>query len=88
MLDPRAGPCSVRMRNEEENKLPLKPISLEFYELAKELQRTRIGVDHFYFSKDNMLTHELATTHFLSSITGGELHLYNSYQNDRYSLAY
>jgi hypothetical protein len=29
-----------------------------------------------------MVPHELATAHFLSTVTGGELHLYNSYNND------
>lgn len=32
-----------------------------------------------------MVPHELPTTHFLSSLTGGEIHLYNSYNNDIHS---
>jgi hypothetical protein len=39
--------------------------------LGKELVRSRIGVEQYFFSKDNLITHELATTHFISSLTGG-----------------
>ena len=34
-LDPRSGPGAIRVRTEEEQKLPLKPLHLETYELAK-----------------------------------------------------
>jgi hypothetical protein len=52
--------------------------------LARELQRARIGVEHFVFSKDGLVSHEFATTHFLSSTTGGALHFYNAYNADAY----
>ena len=84
LLDPRTPPCGIRARTEEENKTPLKPIHLEAYEYAKELMRARVGVEHFYFSKDALVSHELATTHFLSSTTGGKLHLYTHYNPDTY----
>lgn len=86
LLDPRTPPCGIRARTEEENKTPLKPIHLEAYEYAKELMRARVGVEHFYFSKDALVSHELATTHFLSSTTGGKLHLYTHYNPDTHGL--
>jgi len=43
-----------------------------------------VGVEHFIFTKDNMISHELATVHFLSSQTGGPLHFYPGYQYERY----
>jgi hypothetical protein len=80
-LDPRTGKCSIRPRNEEENKFPLKQLNNEFYELSKELLKARVGVEHFMFTKDNMISHELATVHYLSSQTGGPLHFYPGYQH-------
>lgn len=37
--------------------MPLKPLHTEFMELANELLRLRIGVDHFLFSKDTLFPH-------------------------------
>jgi hypothetical protein len=50
--------------------------------------RARVGVEHFYFSKDALVSHELATTHFLSSSTGGKLHLYTHYSAETYQIPY
>lgn len=33
------------------------------------------------FTKDNMVCHELATTHFISTQTGGGVHFYPGYQH-------
>lgn len=35
----------------------MRPINLEIVDLAKELVRSRIGVEHYYFSKDNLVSH-------------------------------
>jgi hypothetical protein len=59
----------------------MKPIHSGSYELGRELVRLRVGVEHFYFSKDHLINHELATTHFLASLTGGELHLFSGYSH-------
>lgn len=57
LLDPRSGPCCIRPRTEEESKSALKPMHLESQELGRELQRARIGVEHFVFSKDGLVSH-------------------------------
>ena len=31
LLDPRAAPCAIRPRNEEQSKTPLKPLTIEGY---------------------------------------------------------
>lgn len=54
-------------------------MNLEYYEVAKELLSNRIGVDHFVFGKDGLVQHELSTTNYISSITGGNIYLYPTY---------
>lgn len=66
----------------------MKPIHVEAHEFGKELARARIGVEHFLFSKDALVSHELATTHFISSLTNGGLHLYQHYQSEKYLFLY
>ena len=45
-----------------------------------------MGVEHFLFCKDTLISHELATNHFISSLTNGGLHLYQTYNSGKYSL--
>lgn len=49
---PKAGPMALRPRNEEDNKLPLKPLSADYYELSKELVKARIGVDMYIIARE------------------------------------
>lgn len=74
--DPAAAPGRLRQREKEEVKTPLKPIHEEYQVLAKDLVKKRIGLDHFLFGKEGQVQHELATTHFLTSSTGGSLYHY------------
>lgn len=48
---PKTGPLALRVRNQEDNKIPLKPLSLDYYELSKELVKARIGVDMYFITK-------------------------------------
>lgn len=43
---------ALRPRNEEDNKLPLKPLSADYYELSKELVKARIGVDMYIIARE------------------------------------
>ena len=76
---PRAGPLGIRPKNEDDAKLPLKPLSDHYYEMAKDLRKSKIGVDMYLFSKENLVSHEIATVHYLSSLTGGSVQLYSPY---------
>ena len=88
LLDPRSPPCAVGNRTEEQSKFVMKPMHVEGYEFAKELLRARIGVEHFVFSKDALVSHELATLHFLSSTTGGKMQFYHLYNAEVYYSVY
>ena len=83
--DPRAGLMPIRQRKEEENNINLKPLFPDYYDVGKKLAKEdRLGVDMFIFSKDSLMNHELATTHCLSSLTGGSLNYYPSYLHEKY----
>lgn len=83
--DPVAAPGKLRPREKEEIKTPLKPIHEEYQALAKDLVKKRVGLDHFLFGREGHLQHELATTHFLSSLTGGNLYHYLVYTPTLYN---
>lgn len=56
--------------------MTLKPIHEEYVALAKQLVENRIGLDHFIFGREGHVQHELATTHFIATMTGGNLYHY------------
>jgi hypothetical protein len=76
MIEPSIAPGKIRPREKEEIKTPMKPIHDEYQLLARDLVKKRLGLDHFIFGKEGHIQHELATTHFLSSYTGGHLYHY------------
>ena len=82
---PRTGLHALKVRNVEENRRPLKPLSHDFEQLGKDLLQAKIGVDLYLFSKEHIVNHELSTVHFIASSTGGSAHLYPAYSHDKYS---
>ena len=88
MGDPTTVPGKLRPREKEEIKTPLKPLSEEYAQLSRELVKARVGVDHFIFGRENMYHHELATTHFLSTSTGGSVYYYTLYNPLMYACAH
>jgi hypothetical protein len=53
---PRAGALALRVRNEDDNKNPLKPLSSDFLELGKELVKQRVGVDLYFIVKEVLVS--------------------------------
>ena len=84
---PKTGPMALRPRTEEDNKLPLKPLTEQYYEYAKEMKKMKVGLDMYLFSKDPLASHEIATVHFLSSLTGGSVNLYSPFQPETYLIS-
>jgi hypothetical protein len=80
---PRVGSFALRMRSDEDNKNPFKPISLAYYELSRELVKARVGVDIYFIAKDVLTSLELVSTHFLASSTGGSIHLYSPFISEK-----
>lgn len=85
---PRAGPHAIRTRNQQESVNVLKPLFGDYQALGKELLKLRVGLDLYIFGKENMVFHELATVHYLSSSTGGSVNLYIPYNHEKYTCFY
>jgi hypothetical protein len=57
----------------------LKPLTLDYFELSRELVTQGVGIDLYIIAKEVLLSCELATTHFIATHSGGSLHFYSPY---------